>query len=177
MLRRHGPAKTNVVDVARALGMSHANVYRHFSSKAALADAVAQRWLHRVTAPLAAIAEGPGPPAARLTSWVQTLADAKRRKVLDDPELFATYHQLAEAAREVVEAHVAELRRQLAAIIRAGAGTGEFKVADPAAAAQMVLDATAVFHHPYFIQRGAADAHRLARTLETVLAGLRAGVM
>ena len=32
-LRRHGPAKTGVVDVARALGVSHAAVYRYFASK------------------------------------------------------------------------------------------------------------------------------------------------
>ena len=40
MLRRHGVQKTNVVDVARALGMSHGNIYRHFPSKQALLDAV-----------------------------------------------------------------------------------------------------------------------------------------
>ncbi len=49
LLRRHGPAKTTVADVARALGMSHANVYRHFASKAELRDVVAERWLHSVT--------------------------------------------------------------------------------------------------------------------------------
>src|SRR4051794_40722464 len=42
--RRRAPAKTGVVDVARALEMSHANVYRHFASKTELQDAVAQRW-------------------------------------------------------------------------------------------------------------------------------------
>jgi AcrR family transcriptional regulator len=36
VLRRYGPAKTNVVDVARALNVSHGTVYRHFPSKAAL---------------------------------------------------------------------------------------------------------------------------------------------
>jgi hypothetical protein len=32
VLRRFGPAKANVVDVARALGVSHGSVYRHFPS-------------------------------------------------------------------------------------------------------------------------------------------------
>ena len=49
-LRRHGPAKTGVVDVARALDMSHSNVYKHFASKSALFDAVAERWLAHVMA-------------------------------------------------------------------------------------------------------------------------------
>ena len=44
-LRRYGPAKANVVDVARALAVSHGSVYRHFPSKASLRDAVTERWL------------------------------------------------------------------------------------------------------------------------------------
>ena len=52
-LTRYGPAKTTVVDVARALGVSHGSVYRHFPSKAALRDAVTERWLARVSDPLA----------------------------------------------------------------------------------------------------------------------------
>ena len=55
LLRKHGIAKTSVVDVARALEMSHANVYRHFASKSELQDAVAERWLHKVMAPLRVI--------------------------------------------------------------------------------------------------------------------------
>ncbi len=53
VLTRYGPAKTTVVDVARALGVSHGSVYRHFASKAALRDAVTERWLARVSGPLA----------------------------------------------------------------------------------------------------------------------------
>ena len=56
VLRRFGPAKATVVDVARALGVSHGSVYRHFPSKAALRDAVPERWLHRISEPLAAVA-------------------------------------------------------------------------------------------------------------------------
>ncbi|WP_285680262.1 acyltransferase domain-containing protein, partial [Kitasatospora phosalacinea] len=38
VLRRYGPAKATVVDVARALGVSHGSVYRHFGTKAALRE-------------------------------------------------------------------------------------------------------------------------------------------
>jgi AcrR family transcriptional regulator len=43
VLRRYGPDKATVVDVARALGVSHASVYRHVRSKAELRSAVTQR--------------------------------------------------------------------------------------------------------------------------------------
>ena len=55
VLRRHGPAKANVVDIARALGVSHGTVYRHFPSKQALREAVTRRWLdhfHHELAPV-----------------------------------------------------------------------------------------------------------------------------
>ena len=42
VLRRFGPEKATVVDVARALGVTHGSVYRYFPSKAALRDAVVQ---------------------------------------------------------------------------------------------------------------------------------------
>ena len=54
VLRRFGPA--NVVDVARALGVSHGSVYRHFPSKAALRDAVTERWLAEISGPLEGVA-------------------------------------------------------------------------------------------------------------------------
>ena len=52
VLRRFGPAKATVVDVAKALGVSHGSVYRHFPTKVALRDAVARRWLARIAEPL-----------------------------------------------------------------------------------------------------------------------------
>lgn len=148
VLRRHGPSKANVVDVARALGVSHGSVYRHFPSKAALRDAVASRWLARVSAPLDAIAQENGPAAERLTRWLYRLVSIKRRKVLEDPELFATYHAIAEDSREVVRAHVAELVDQLAHIIEDGCRQGEFHVADSKRAAKAFFNATLRFHHP-----------------------------
>ena len=50
-----------MVDVARALGVSHGSVYRHFASKAALREAVIERWLPRISAPLAAVVRGKQP--------------------------------------------------------------------------------------------------------------------
>ena len=148
VIRHYGPAKTTVVDVARALGVSHGSVYRHFASKAALRDAVAERWLARIAVPLAAVAEESGPAPERLRRWLDQLITAKRRRALDDPELFATYMTLMAEAREVVVAHVEQLVGQLARIIADGAARGEFAVADPQSTARAVFDATTRFHKP-----------------------------
>ena len=69
VLRRYGPAKATVVDVARALGVSHGSVYRHFPSKAALRDAVTERWLGDLQAARSSRnREGPAP--GRLHRWL-----------------------------------------------------------------------------------------------------------
>lgn len=148
VLRRFGPAKANVVDVARALGVSHGSVYRHFPSKAALRDAVTERWLASISAPLAAVADEKGPAAKRLRRWLDLLISSKRSRALNEPELFATYMALVAEAREVVKAHVDTLVGQLAQIIAEGIARGEFAVAEPVAAARAVFNATARFHNP-----------------------------
>lgn len=148
ILRRFGPAKATVVDVARALGVSHGSVYRHFPSKAALRDAVAERWLARVSAPLARTAAGSGIASKRLRRWFDQLIEHKRSKVLDDPELFATYRVLATEARAVVSTHVTTLTGQVVQILVDGVAQGEFSVADPAVTARAIFDATARFHNP-----------------------------
>ena len=176
VLRRFGPAKATVVDVARELGVSHGSVYRHFPSKAALREAVAGRWLARTTGPLATIAEGDGPAPERLRRWLDRLAALKRGRAADDPQLFATYVALATEIREVVRAHRGELNRQVARIVADGVARGEFAPADPTSTAQAVLDATARFHNPaHAAEWGTPDAEAAFRAVcDLVLRGLGA---
>src|ERR1700751_5449927 len=117
VLRRYGLAKATVVDVARALDVSHGSVYRHFPSKASLREAVAKRWLDRSNAPLEKIAAAAGPAPARLERWLRTMIAIKHKKVLDDPEMFETYLTLAQEACKVVKAHKDGLVDQIAHII------------------------------------------------------------
>ena len=148
VLRRFGLAKATVVDVARALDVSHGSVYRHFPSKASLRQAVAKRWLERVSAPLEKIAEGSGPAPARLERWLRALFAAKQKRVCDDPEMFATYLTLAREACEVVKAHKDRLVDQIAHILSDGVKQGAFHVTDAKASARAIFDATSRFHHP-----------------------------
>jgi AcrR family transcriptional regulator len=177
VLRRYGPAKANVVDVARALGVSHGSVYRHFPSKAALRDAVTERWLSEISKPLEAVAAGKGAAPARLRRWLDLLVTSKRRKALDEPELFATYVELTADARDVVRAHVDKLVGQLVRILADGVAQGRFEAADPRATARAIFDATARFHNPAHAAEwsdpGIAAAYEGVRTL--VLGSLTRG--
>ncbi|MCG6495932.1 TetR family transcriptional regulator [Kitasatospora sp. A2-31] len=148
VLRRFGPAKATVVDVARNLGVSHTSVYRFFPSKAALREAVTQRWLDQAHHELQFIATEPGPAADRLHRWLATLFAAKRKKALDDPQLFATYLALVAETSSTVEAHIDTMVAQIGRIVRDGVRDGEFGPADIASTARAVFEATAHFHDP-----------------------------
>ena len=148
VLRRFGPEKATVVDVARALGVTHGSVYRHFRSKAALRDAVVRRWLETMMPPLEAVVAEEGPAPARLRRWLELLITAKRRRATEDPELFATYSSLKAQARGAVQAHVDALVDQAARIIADGVARGEFTAADPVAAGRAVLHAMTRFYGP-----------------------------
>jgi AcrR family transcriptional regulator len=176
VLRRFGLAKATVVDVARALDVSHGSVYRHFPSKASLRDAVAKRWLERVNAPLEKIAESSGPAPARLERWLRALFAAKYKRVCEDPEMFATYLALAREARDVVKAHKERLVDQIARILSDGVKQGAFHVTDVKTSARAIFDATIRFHHPAHSEEWSdpALAARIDGLLTLLLRGLEA---
>jgi len=174
VLRRYGLAKATVVDVARALDVSHGSVYRHFPSKASLRQAVAKRWLDRANAPLEKIAEASGPAPARLEKWLRTMFEIKYKKVCDDPEMFATYLTLAQEACEAVKAHKERLVGQVAHILSDGVKQGAFQVADVKTTARAVFDATTRYHHPAHSDEW-KDPHLAAR-IDALLALLLRGL-
>jgi len=176
VLRRYGLTKATVVDVARALDVSHGSVYRHFPSKASLRQAVAKRWLDRANAPLQQIAESSGPAPARLEKWLRTMFEIKYKKVSEDPEMFQTYLTLAREACEVVHAHKERLIGQVADILSDGVKQGVFEVADAKVSARAVFDATIRYHHPAHSDewRDPQTAARIDALLALVLRGLEA---
>jgi AcrR family transcriptional regulator len=176
VLRRFGLAKATVVDVARALDVSHGSVYRHFPSKASLRDAVAKRWLDRANEPLCKLAVSSGPAPERLEKWLRTAFTIKQKKVCDDPEMFATYLALAQDAREVVEAYKDKQVELIARILSDGVGQGVFQIDDVKMAARAVFDATVRYHHPAHAEEWAKPEcpARIDALLALLLKGLGA---
>ena len=176
VLRRHGPAKATVVDVARALGVSHTAVYKHFPSKTALREAVIRRWLRPVRQELDAVTRNTDlAPPERLHAWFTTQLAAKRAQLAADPELVATFRQLSTDHSEVTGEHVNEMIRQLSAIIAEGIDSGEFAPTEPRRAAHALFYATAGFHHPDLAEtwmNPASDA-ALDEVLALLLGGLK----
>ncbi len=91
VLRRYGP-RQGVRRRRRASPQRHhGSVYRHFPSKAALRDAVTERWLARVSEPLEAVVRRRTKASRRLHEWLVLLASTKQGMATGDPELFETF--------------------------------------------------------------------------------------
>lgn len=151
VLRRYGPNKATVVDVARELGVSHGSVYRHFASKSALLDAVAERWLAEISAPLDEVLQRQDRSVAKLRSWLECLMHTKQQRASQDPQLFATYSGLVQGLRQVTDQHVAHMIAQIERLVHEGVANAEFVVNDAHATATAIWHATARFHNPLFV--------------------------
>ena len=148
VIRRYGPAKATVIDVARALGVSHTAVYRHVATKAELRDLVVGRWVEATMPPLRKIAAATSPAPQRLRQLIDALIAVKRRRATEDPELFSAYRTLGAEASSVIAAYIAELTGLVAEVINSGVQQGTFRTVDPVATGRAVLVATCKFHHP-----------------------------
>ncbi|RNB68087.1 TetR/AcrR family transcriptional regulator [Brevibacillus centrosporus] len=159
VLRRFGPDKTSVVDIAKVLQVSHGTLYRHFPSKAALREAVTQRWLQGcISAPLEEIAsETQGSATERLYRWLTTLRNSKKEYFTTDAEMFAMYASETEGSVEMVKEHAEHLVQQIAGIVEQGIQSKELKPGNPETIARAIFLATSRFHHPAHAQHWLAD--------------------
>ncbi|WP_135382829.1 TetR family transcriptional regulator [Vibrio tasmaniensis] len=149
VLRKFGPRKTTVVDVARALDVSHGTVYRHFATKAELHEAITLRWLDRVTAPLTEITNRPESASLRLREWFEALTAIKRRIFIGEPELFESYSSLAQQTPEHVKSkHINHLLQQVESILNDGVREGVFEIEDCTITARCFFFGTVRYHHP-----------------------------
>ena len=149
MLRRHGPAKATVVDVAQALRVSHGSIYRFFPTKAALREAVVGAWVNRIADGLEKRSFD-GPAVVRLRAWFQALLDEKQAQRAESPELFEAFRNLSVEEPATISAYKERLASMIGALLSQGIETGEFRTLDPVATASALLNATVRFHHPYF---------------------------
>ncbi|RJE83988.1 TetR/AcrR family transcriptional regulator [Paenibacillus sp. 1011MAR3C5] len=160
VLRRFGPDKTSVVDIAKVLKVSHGTLYRHFASKASIREAVTERWLHQsITIPLSAIMDEDGGSAVeRLRLWMETLIRLKRTFSIEDAEMFSMYAAVTLIEVEMISAHVNRLIAQMGQLIEWGMQAGDIKSGDSAQMARAVFLATSRFHHPAHAQEWLQDS-------------------
>lgn len=173
-MRLVGFDKVRLIDVAKEIRVSHAALYSHFADKAALLDAVIERWLSRVECAMSAVASSDIDPERRIEEWFVGLYQMKRQAALDDPEPLHAFDIASAREKPFVVAHLRTLLEQLASLL-AGAKIAR-EGSDACLKAEMLYEATAAFHHPTLIAQTARDNRetRLREIVALVLDGMKA---
>lgn len=181
-LRRFGARRLTVVGVAEEAGMTHANVYRYFPSKAALLDAVVEVWLKSVERRLGDVVDGPDPADDKLERFVLAMARANRQALWDDPHLFEALKMSLITRSAVTRRHRARVRLLIERVVDEGIATGTFEPRDKDRAMALVIDATHRFVHPVSLEMDADVPQssvdmRLASLIKVVLRALASGTV
>jgi AcrR family transcriptional regulator len=164
LVRRHGGAKTNMVDIGRALGVSHAALYRFYPSKTAIMDAIAQAAMDDEERLAAEWIEAEGPVERRLTGMILDLHRRKRERFAGDREIHELSRRILVERQDMIAAYAARMTQLIERIIAQGVVSGEWRVDDVRQAAGVVRDAVTIFVHPQFVAQAAeADTPAEAR--------------
>jgi AcrR family transcriptional regulator len=148
LFREIGYQKTTVADIAKALRMSPANVYRFFDSKKSINEAVAERLMREVESAIAEIADRNAPAAERLREMIATMHRMNAALYTHDLRM----HEMVEVALaeswQVVHGHIERKSEIFHRVVADGIASGEFRADDAVTASRCVQVAMIRFFHP-----------------------------
>ncbi|NML87561.1 TetR/AcrR family transcriptional regulator (plasmid) [Sphingobium sp. SJ10-10] len=179
-VRRFGESKTNVVDIARAMGVSHAALYRFYPSKSAIMDAIVQEAMEDEARLAAKHVETDGPAAEKLTAMLLDLHRRKRERFEGDQEIHNLYRRIVVERPDMIAAYADRITALIARLIEKAVQRGEWKVDDVDLAAGVVRDAGMIYVHPAFVAQlvaaGAPIEEMLRATIATLARAFEAGI-
>jgi AcrR family transcriptional regulator len=152
--RHYGYQKTTVADLAKAIGLSKAYIYKFFESKQAIGEAVCSTCLGKIAAEIQAIAKEDKPASDRLRRIFRSMARQSADLFLNDRKI----HDLATTSFEEnwgsARRHQDTLLAIVEAVLRDGRESGEFERKTPLPeTARAVLLALEPFQHPALLLR------------------------
>ena len=176
-VRRFGAARATIVGVAAEAGMTHANVYRYFPSKAALFEEITAAWLRPLEAKLREAAD---PAYDKLERMLLAVHRAYREKLDTDPALFDLLIDSLANERAAARKHRARVQSEMQRVVEEGVASGGFAMTDQRRALPLVFDAGHRFIHPLALRLdratpAAAIAQRFERIVSMTLRALRTG--
>ena len=175
LFREIGYQKTTVADIAKALRMSPANVYRFFDSKKSITAGVARRLMGDVEQALQVIVRKPDGATARLRELFETMHRMNRERYAGDSKMHEMVAVAMEENWDVCQKHIDCLIGVTAEVIGDGVASGEFYTPDIGTAALCVLTAMLRFIHPQFIAEFAdKPTATLDQMIDFVITGLSA---
>ncbi len=156
--KSYGYAKTTVGDIAKALNMSPAYVYKFFESKQAIGEAVVREALSALTGELDQIAATAKPAATRLRQVYRTVAERTTSMCFNDRKMFDLGVIACEEKWQVITDYQAYLFDLIRGIVISGREGAEFErktpIAETTAAIQMTLE---MFARPALLEQNLDD--------------------
>ncbi len=153
LFRRIGYAKTTVADIAAELEMSPANVYRFFSSKNAIVEAICRRCLGEVEERAWQIARSKAPAAERMERLILDILAYHKENLITEQRVNDMVLAAIEHSWETIRAHKEIMGSVTELIVRDGIDAGEFEPVDPRATAGMIMRAVVCFTHPLVLSQ------------------------
>ena len=165
--RRYGYDKTTVADLAKAIQVSPAYVYRFFESKQAIGEAVCAMTLGRMTASLHAVESESRPAAERLRKLYRTAVSQGFELYFGERKL----HDIVTAAVEGRWGSVATYRDELEGLVERlvaeGRQAGEFERLTPLVdVCRAIICTLTPFVHPSLLAQ--SDRSELESSAEQV---------
>jgi AcrR family transcriptional regulator len=153
LFKHYGYAKTNVADIARELSMSPANIYRFFSSKAEIHQALARRMLNAQYEVVKENASSGGSAEERLKSHLLLVHRITVETMLEEERVHEMVLVALDQQWPVIEEHLSRMRALVADLIRDGIRSGEFREQDPVLAAECFLCCGVSLCHPQLVAK------------------------
>ena len=173
LFRHYGYSKTTVADIARELGMSTANIYRFFSSKIEIHQAICHRMMEASRRNASEIAALPLSAEERLRRFGLSQHQFTVDTMLDEEKVHEMVIVAIERDWHVIEQHIDRLHALIESIIVEGIEAGEFRPQDTASAARCFGASLVSLHHPQLVTQCMAKENR-ARADELVEFAIRA---
>jgi AcrR family transcriptional regulator len=151
LFRRLGFAKTAVADIAAELDMSPANIYRFFSSKNAIVEAICKRCLSEVEEKAWAVARSKTPAAQRMERLILEILAYHKENLVTEQRVNELVVAAIEHSWDAIRAHKDVMRNVTELILRDGIEAGEFEPVDPRDTAELIMRSVLVFTHPLLV--------------------------
>lgn len=151
LFRRVGYAKTAVADIAAELGMSPANIYRFFTSKNAIVEAICERCLSELEEKAWAVVRSKGSASERIERLFLEILAYHRENLLEEQRVHDIVLLAMEQNWEAIQAHKTSLGNLLELMLRDGIVAGEFEPVDPRETAELIKRSMVVFTHPVLL--------------------------
>ena len=161
LFRRLGFAKTAVADIASELKMSPANVYRFFSSKNAIIEAICQRCLAELEDRAWAVARSRGSAAERIERLVLEILSYHKENLLTEQRVNDMVLAAIELSWGAIRAHKEHMRMVFESILREGVEAGEFEPINSRETSRLLMISLVHFCHPVLVAQYLQDQEDL----------------